>query len=177
MIVVIGIFSLIFGTIMTIYLSGYKIFKQQSALVEIQGQTKLVSSIITNEIKKSDKVVSSRDFAGQTYSSGADTLILELPSIDANQNVISGYYDYEVFLKDPTNPKTILEKREVSVQSTRHAETKIISTMIDAVNYTYDYTTTIEDTNKVTVVVSASNTKYNETQNITFTGAGKLRNK
>lgn len=56
--------------------------------------------LIRQDVKRANSVAASYTHGSTTYTSGANQLVLTLPSIDAGGNIIQNTYDYFVYLKD-----------------------------------------------------------------------------
>src|SRR3989338_2469115 len=52
---------------------------------------------IQDDARQARQVLASHAISGTTYTTGASTLVLELPSVDAGGTVIAGAFDYAVF--------------------------------------------------------------------------------
>ncbi len=89
-----------------------------------------------------DAVLQTHTFSGATYTSSGTTLVLEIPSIDSSGNAISNTYDYAAFYSVGTNAYRLLEKNALS---TRAPGTKLLSSTVSALTFSYDsadFTTT-----------------------------------
>jgi len=178
MLIVISILTIVSGILVAIFISGWRLFHQQSASTETQAQAKLATSVITKSIQQANKVPTSKTLDSISYTSSTNTLVLELPSLDTNQNIIEGAFDYEVFYKDPAAHTKLKLKRETSPASSRKSETKTIANLIENIEFTYNSPDNkIENTNRITVSVSAAQISYGKTQKTSLTGQAKLRNK
>ena len=82
-------------------------------------------------------VLQTRSFSGTTYTSTTTSLVLELPSIDNSGNVIANARDYVVFYAAGANAYRLLEK---NASSARVAGTKLLSSTLDTLAFSYDDT-------------------------------------
>lgn len=92
---------------------------------------------ITDLIKSSAGVVNQYPASGAPqFTTGAEVLVLKLPSVSANGQVIDSVFDYAVLSKDPGSK--ILRKRVfANAQSTRNNEDKVLSTSLDSLRFVY----------------------------------------
>jgi len=180
LLVTIVIFTIVSGILVAIFISGWRTFHWQSSQADTQAQAKFVTSTISREIQQADRVLASRTFGAESYTSSATTLILEIPSIDANQYIIEGSYDFEVFYLDPADPKKLKLKREANPSSARRTETKTISGSIENLTFVYkkgDVEVSPAESEIVTIKITTSQTSYGKTQKTSLVGQAKLRNK
>lgn len=82
-----------------------------------------------------DAVPAAHTFASATYTSSETVLVLELPSIDVSGNAIANAYDYAVFYTTGTKAYRLLE---INALSKRSAGTKLLSTTVSALTFSYD---------------------------------------
>jgi prepilin-type N-terminal cleavage/methylation domain-containing protein len=180
LLVVIAILTIVSGILVGIFIGGFRIFNQQSAIIETQGQAKLVTSTITRDVQQANRVLESRTFGTDTYITSSDTLILELPSIDSSQNIIEGKFDYEVFYLDPIEPQKLKLKRETAPESSRRSETKTIANLIENLTFVYkkgNIEVLPSESEIITIKVTNSKTSYGKLYSTSLTGQAKLRNK
>jgi prepilin-type N-terminal cleavage/methylation domain-containing protein len=126
---------IIFSAMTTIYIRYGSYFASQTAAVSV-GETAAISlNELSELVPQADTVVSSRTFSGTTYTTGATTLILELPSVSSTGDVIASTYDYVVFyVKNGILYRTM----EIGSGSIRHAGTKLLTDKLGAVSFIYD---------------------------------------
>lgn len=96
------------------------------------------TTTIINESIKSAAAVAASSPTTPVYNSGATTLVLALPSIDASGNIIGGVFDYLVVTRDSSIP-TIL--RQIIFpnlpQSSRKAQNRVLLTDLSLIHFTY----------------------------------------
>jgi len=88
--------------LLSVVLSAIVVTSQRSAALEktradlAVENRRLVDETMRN-VKNARSVMSSASVLGTNYTTGAQTLILELPAIDSNQTIIDNVFDYQVF--------------------------------------------------------------------------------
>lgn len=174
---IIFILAIIMETISTIFVSGWKYYHRESALIQTQDNAKFVISSLTKEIIQSSSVLGNRNFSGTTYTSGSNELIIKTPSIDNDKNPIENTFDYIVFYLEPTDSHILKEEIEANAASSRTNQTKTVSTMINNISFTYLTPDTPENATAVTVSITSAQGGGGEVQTTTLVSAAKLRNK
>lgn len=121
-------------------------------------------------------VVLSRSFGGTAYTSDEDTLILQLPSIDASDNIISGSYDYMVFFIDPSDSTLLKITTEAAAGSVRGSNTRIVSNFVSSVEFRYNKVN-VADSTSIDATITASRTLGTHVFSAKATAKVNLRNK
>ena len=167
---------LLCGTLTAIFVSGWQIFHRETISSDTQSQTKIITASLTRDIQTADKVVASREFNGNVpYTSSFNCLILEMPSLNSSQNPIPNTYDYKVFYKDQTKLMSITEAK---IGTSRKSGTRLINNALDSLSFTYFPTGEIvENTDRITISVTISETAYGLPRQTTLTASATLRNK
>lgn len=91
---------------------------------------------------------------GTLYTTGANTLVLAIPAIDASQMVIEGTYDFVVITKDDQKP---VLRRQIfpAAGSFRKSENLVLTTNLSDVSFLY-----YDNTGSVVSPNSATRIKY-----------------
>ena len=96
-----------------------------------------VNGKIVDAIRQSAYVATGYPVASPLYSSTSTTLVLAIPSIDINGDVIQSTYDYVVITQDATK-ENILKKYLFPDQlSSRNNENTVLSTQLSMVKFNY----------------------------------------
>ncbi len=131
----------------------------ESALSQSSGSATTLMREVEALIAPADMIVSSRTFSGTLYTSDANALILEIPSIDGTGNVIANTYDYAVIYRTGATVYRILEADPLSV---RGGGTKQLSSTVSALSFAYN-NTTISLASVVTVDLQTQTTVKQQT--------------
>lgn len=116
-IITVGLTGLIVGGMFSIFLLEQRALELRASRGDDvrQGQTALRR--IEDTIRQGEAVVSSANIGGTTYTTGLHTLVLDIPSIDADGANISGATDRVVYLLDGTSLKEVSSPDSSSVRS------------------------------------------------------------
>jgi hypothetical protein len=120
---------------LVIYSNYDKFFNRQQIQINIGNSGREVVKELQNAALQSDKILVSQTISGTTYTTGVQTVVLELPSIDGSGNIVSGKYDYAVFY---LTGKNFYRRVQVDAASSRHSSLNKISDAVATLTFTYD---------------------------------------
>lgn len=146
-IIVIGVTVMALIALVNLFLVFNSIYGYQQAFMATAGSAGNAMNAFETAILPADHVLTSHSFSGTTYSSGAMTLILELPAIDSSGNIISGTHDYIAFY---SSSATLYRLTVAGAGSTRVSGLKQLSTTLSSLSFSYNDT----DFTKVTNVTA-----------------------
>jgi prepilin-type N-terminal cleavage/methylation domain-containing protein len=135
LLLVIFISVMLLGALFGLFVWHSRVYNYQQAVIAVAGSARQAMSAIGSYTVQAYRVVASHNFAGTTYSSGPETLVLQLPAVDANGNILAGSWDYVVFYR---NNNELLQTMDVHASSTRLAVTKTHSATVSGLTFTYD---------------------------------------
>lgn len=138
MTVVVLIATIVLIIIGSMFVAQWQLYRSQSAISEIQNQNRIAQNIISKTIQISTGIVASSTINSESYYSDIDTIILQVPSVDSSQNIITGSYDYIVFEQDSTDPTKLISNTEASLLSARTSEKKTIAQFVSSLNFEYN---------------------------------------
>lgn len=126
------------GLIINLMVSSNRIFFDQSAHIN-QGlsinQTELE---LTSLIKSSAGAAAQYPVSGTAqYTSDSDTLVIKLPAISSNGDVIESVYDYAVLEADSDNPAILRKQVFKDGQSFRNPENKVLSINLKTLSFAF----------------------------------------
>jgi len=139
-IVVIALFVVMMLALVAMYGDFNKLYLFQQTYSETAGSAGNVVNGMEKIVLPADAVLLSHTFTAGTYTTGSQTLVVEIPSIDAGGIVVSGKYDYAVIYTAGTSVYSLLEP---DASSSRVAATKLLSSNISSLTFSYpsaDYT-------------------------------------
>jgi len=110
----------------------YWLYNTQNAEIDIINNARLALNTIDDYVRQSNEVLSSYS----TYQTNSQTVILQLNSIDASSQIISGSYDTVVCYLSGTD---LLIQLFPDQNSSRVAFTKKLATNIDVNNFSFAY--------------------------------------
>ena len=131
----IGVSMLIILTILIFNFNKTSTYQQ--ALIASSGSASTLMRSIGSLVLPASAVLQAHTFSSATYTSTSTALVLEIPSIDNSGNVIANTYDYAVFYASSTKAYRLLE---ANVLSSRVSETKLLSSTINTLIFTYNNT-------------------------------------
>lgn len=129
-----------------------KIYSYQQAYVRVSTGNRQVVSTMQDYITQSYKVLSSATINGVNYTTGSDVLVLQLPALDANNNVIFGLWDKVAFYKSGFN---IFIQVEPDPGSSRLNLNKILNDSVQSFVLTYN-NVNLSLVNKVTLSLTSA---------------------
>lgn len=160
----------------SIYIGTTSLFSQQSLEIQVvQAATRLTDVLLEN-IRTAEFVVDTLTVSPDTFTTGTDTLILAIPSIDASQDPIVGTYDYYIFYQDQINTTDFRWKLVPNVASSRTSFDKLAAEEITNLSITYN-TTIPADASKITVDFTLQKANSTDIIDITRAVSANLRNK
>ena len=134
-VLVIALFVIIMSALATLYLSFSTSTVVTETLADSAGRSAAALSVLHADISAAESTLASSDFSGTTYFSGANSLVLALPSIDASGNVISGKTDYLAYY---VSGGSLYRRLAPDAASSRTGSVKVLLESIGSISFTYD---------------------------------------
>jgi len=173
-VIIISILSII---IAKIFIAHSDLSSREQTSWEIQFNNSLAQTKIKDSILEATKVMMTKTINATSYTSGANTLILELPSIDTAGDIISEKYDYTVFYLNPSDETQLLTSLEADGASSRTSSSdRTIAHFIAGIIFRYN-APQIKNTTLVSIFLKNSKTRGKLTQNFSSTTSVRLYNK
>lgn len=173
-------------SLLTVVLSAIVVTAQRSAAIEktradlsVENR-KLVDDTIRN-IKNATSVLASSTVLGTNYTTGAGTLVLQIPAIDVNQSIITNVYDLLVFRRNGTNYEFIQDAGVGSIRP--DTQRRVYSERVSSLTFTYlDATGNVlasnyQNAQAVKIASTLFQTVRGRTVTNTLTDTTTLRNK
>jgi len=180
--VAISIFVVMALLIGGVYFAYTKLFNEERIRVHVASENRVAIDEITNQIRESPGVTTNCTIcAGQTTSSQT-VLILKLWPTDSTGEVFeptSGQFDYIVYrVGSPPNDKNLLKEIFPNgIDSYRINSTKILSSDVKSIQFTYDTPLDLAASSEVTVALTNEAQSFSRTHTISQTSRAVLRNK
>jgi type II secretory pathway component PulJ len=171
-VIAIGLFVLILFVLFNFFVTYNATYRYERALIQTAGSASAAVRDVEAFTLQAYQVVSGHTFTSGTYTSSSTALVLELPAIDSSANVIVGAYDYVAFYLDGTNLYRILE---TDPASTRAGGTKLLSTTVTDLLFTYDNTDVTQVT-EVTISIDTATMIKGDPVESSLTQQVRLRN-
>lgn len=158
-VMVVAVSSAVFIALSILILNLYKTSDYYQAVLESSGSAGKFLKEVEFFTLPASAVLQSHAFSDATRTSSSTVLVLELPSIDASGNIISGAHDYAAFYATGTEA---YRRLETHASSARTPGTKQLSSTLHALTFSYDnidfaqVTTVTVDAHMQTLVKSAT---------------------
>lgn len=161
--------------------SNSRIFSDQNTKVNQGLELNTASDEINETIKTAGAVVSQYPTTGQaTYTTGLNTLVLSIPSINTQGTVIQNTSDYVVIHIDPQNAKVLRKRTFADPTSSRKNENRILSTKLSKIEFRYldsaDQAISPVQASKIGFIINVSDNVATKTRTSSASGQINLRN-
>lgn len=164
------------------------LLSQNSSLVSDQNvkinqglEINTARPLIDETLKAGSSIVSQYPATGSpTYTTGTESIVLSVPSINAQGLTINNTYDYLVLFKDPDNPRVLKKKLIVDPLSTRSSEDRVLLTKLSSIQFTYLNSSGQEisptQASKIRYIVNVTDLVATEEKMSSVSGTINLRN-
>lgn len=171
-IVVVALFAILSGALALFYIYFDRTFIYEESLNTTDMAAGVAAQDIQNYTILADQVLASTTVNGTNYVTATTTLVLQVPSIDSSNAIISGSFDTVVY----NLAGGILSRiTSASTQSVRASGTNQLATGVTSLTFTYDNTDRTQVTN-VNTSLSVTTTVQTGTVSHTFHEKAYLRN-
>lgn len=180
LLVALGIAGVIVFLFVQILLQSNGLFYQQSVKVD-QGLTlNDAISLIGSDIKSATAVASGYPADSPTVLSSANSLVLQLASIDNSGEVINNSFDYLVIAPDQARPQVLREQLFPDPSSSRKSINRVLLSNLSKVTFYYLDTsgkvTSPSSSSRVNFTINLSSGLGSITQQSSASGQVSLRN-
>lgn len=131
MLVAVFVGVLVLTVTMIIEVMGKQTVDIGSAFLEVHSSARMAMDWMDRDIRGASQIVPSRVVNGNNYFSTTDQLILQLPSIDANNQIINDTYDYIVYHLIDSTPVQLERIVDAHANSSRPSESRIMARNVD----------------------------------------------
>lgn len=122
------------GLLLITLVNSSGLFYKQSSTVSIGLNTNDALAKVRQSIKESNRVAALYTSGSETYTSGATQIVLQVPSLNFENNIIVGVFDYFVFFQDQTKLRFKIFPDPLS---SRRTQDQIFSTNVDNLVFKY----------------------------------------
>lgn len=143
----IAVGAIIFLILGGIFLAQGRFFAIQDALSETQYNAFLVADTVGLYASSAQEVVSGRTINGTAYTTGTNTVIFRLPSVDADGDVIGGAYDYVALGLAPADSSRFMFDIDAATGSDRLDGQYVRASLVKAVIFRYNAVDPADATN------------------------------
>jgi prepilin-type N-terminal cleavage/methylation domain-containing protein len=123
-----AISAIIMIALLSLYMAGQRYFFNEDAKADAIEDSRMPMTWISRDVREALQVVASHG----SYTTDANTIVLELPSLDPATGVLmTGSQDYIVYRRDPGFPERLERIIDAAEGTGRQDDTRV---MADAVN-------------------------------------------
>lgn len=130
-IIVIAIFAALSIVLVSVLLSQHRLYRTQSAELNINDEARSSLDDIDAHIRLANKALANYS----AYTSGPQTLILEIPAINSLNQIVTGAYDHVVYYLSLTTLNKVII---ADAASSRVSQTVPLSVGVTAVNFNFN---------------------------------------
>jgi len=134
-VIVVFFITLLLLVLFNLYDWHSKIYNYQQALTRVSTSARTTLTTMDSYVSQSNLVLASASVNGTTYTSSANTLVLQLPSVDSSGNILAGKSDKAAFYPSGSN---FYIQVEPNASSTRTRLNKILSDSLQSISLTYN---------------------------------------
>lgn len=150
--VVLALFVLISVTLVSLYFQHGELYSMGQAQFESVASARAALNGISAYAVQARRVVASQTITGTLYTAGTSTLVLEIPSINENGDIIENTFDYAAFY---TSSTALYRALAPSPPSARADGTKFLADNLTNLMFSYD-NADFSQVKKVTVSVTST---------------------
>lgn len=183
-IITIGIILIVMPVLAFVFYETSNTFAVQKSKNFLQIETRNNLDEINKWIKNAVNVMDSYTAPDNSvFDSGIDTLVLQIYSIDENNNIIPETYDYMVFYPDNLDPKLYKIKFYANEASSRNIADRILNHHLKSIVFRYfnssgeEISENLADTKNITINIASEEVVHGKTNTIELGSQNKLRNK
>jgi hypothetical protein len=121
--------------LIVLYNNYLKSYHNQETRISMGTAAREAMKELQSAALQANQIVASQTIFGVTYTTGAHTVVLRIPSIDGSGNIVSGKYDYAVFY---LTGKNLYRSVQADVASSRSSVSNKISDAVNTLIFSYD---------------------------------------
>ncbi len=135
-----------------IYVEYNDFLLRQSIETEVQNSHWQALGDLELSFHQARQVTSSLIIDGQSYETSSATLVLELYSIDAEQNILENYFDYFVYYPDAASTSILMKRVVASAFSSRYSVWQPLNKNVENLRFFYNDSNPASST-KITIAI------------------------
>jgi prepilin-type N-terminal cleavage/methylation domain-containing protein len=171
-ILVVALSTLLFLALTSLYHSFTQLYAQESAGYSARTSAGRVIRGVESVVLPASRILSSHTFSTGLYVTGAETLVVEIPSVDEGGSLMVGFYDYAVVYQDGTSALLRIEAGEGSARVSRQVT---LGTSILNLDFSYD-NIDVTNAHSVTTAITVRAQEGHEQATITLEETVRARN-
>lgn len=178
LLITMGLIGSILIVITSVYLVGFRTFQEELASSTVQSDAQTILDAAVTDIKNGILIEPTYTFGLDTYTTGADTIIIRVPAVNASEQIIYNgsdmLYDRLIYYYEGTEVHKITIADPASIRYKNNGNNAILDKR--ALNLSFIYDPDQATATLVTVNLSSSIQLGNRSKNITISGQARLRN-
>lgn len=137
-VVVVALIAVLSVVLMEVFISHGKLFNTTMAGADLQMQRARTLERLGSMTRVASGVEFSKSIGGTLYTTSDATLVLAMPSIDAQGAVIDGTYDYAAFYLDASFPNELHLVVGADALSSRTSVNQLLADTVERLAFRYD---------------------------------------
>jgi len=176
MLITLSILVILSVLLVSVYFSYNNVLKIYLAKTDLQTANIIALNRITSMIKSASNITETKTVNSNSYTTSANTLILELLSIDSDQDIIPNTCDYIVYYLDPADNTKLKSSTEAASGSSRVTGDNVVVTNVKNIIFNYN-NDQIYNTNRVNITLTLEKVVNNQVLKLVSQSSADLRNK
>jgi len=176
MLITLSILVILSALVLSIYFSYNNVLKIYLAKTDLQTYNIIALNRIASMIKSANNIPETKTINSNSYTTSTDTLILELPSVDSNQDIITNTYDYIVYYLDLADTTKLKSSTEAAAGSVRITGDNLVANNVKNLIFNYN-NDQISSTNRVNITLTLEKVVNNKVLKLVSQTSAGLRNK
>ncbi len=123
---------IVMGMISILYVGANNSMVVGLSLAEINSDGRVTMDRIVRDVRRATDIETNRTISGTSYVTGDDELIIEVPAIDANRDILDGTFDYVVYALDSTDATRMRKIVDPDGTSSRTSSDQIVAKNIES---------------------------------------------
>jgi prepilin-type N-terminal cleavage/methylation domain-containing protein len=134
LLIVVAISAVIMIALLSLYMEGQKYFFNENAKADTIEDSRFPMTWISRDLREALQVVASHG----SYSTDANTVVLELPSLDPGTGALmTGSQDYIIYRRNPDYPEKLERIIDAAEGTGRQDRTRVMADAVNAFVLTY----------------------------------------
>ena len=158
-VIVIALFTMVVLVMYGIFDQHNYIYNYEQGMIAVAGSARTSENDMLTYGLQAHRVLASATVNSNTYFSGTNSLVLQLPSINSNGQTLSNTWDYVAFY---TSGSQLWEQVQADPTSARQSLSRLLSSSLFSINFTYD-NVSYPSVQNVTANITTQNTVHNRT--------------
>lgn len=138
LILVIALVSIIMVLLTTVFLSQSKTFNTQKSQIEVEVSNRFALDEMTSKLRESTGLLSQAVVDGQTYTTNDQTVVAQIPAVDASSEIIFGKFDTLIYTLNSSNPKQLLKILSPDLASSRTKQRVVLANDVSSLQFSYN---------------------------------------